>query len=87
MKRHSLAGADLKSDTVGGRALNDSALFTRTKIVDPAGTPAQDGSDPLAAVNSINGSGPANPSSGPARTTSASSGSRSPATSSSPAPG
>jgi hypothetical protein len=61
VKRHSLAGSDLKSGTVGGRALNDSALFTRTKIVDPDGTPAQNGKDLLAAVNSIDDSGAANP--------------------------
>jgi hypothetical protein len=61
VKRHSLAGSDLKTGTVGGRALNDSALFTRTKIVDPAGTPEQNGKDLIAAVNSINDSGAANP--------------------------
>jgi hypothetical protein len=61
VKRHSLAGSDLKTGTVGGRALNDSALFTRTKIVDPAGTPAQNGKDLIAAVNSIDDSGASNP--------------------------
>jgi hypothetical protein len=61
VKRHSLAGSDLKSNTVGGRALNDSALFTRTKIVDPDGTPAQNGQALLTAIKSIDDSGAANP--------------------------
>jgi hypothetical protein len=61
VKRHSLAGSDLKTGTVGGRALNDSALFTRTKIVDPDGTPAQNGQALLAAIKSIDDSGAANP--------------------------
>src|SRR6266516_925967 len=61
VKRRSLAGSDLKSHALGARVLNGSDLFTRTKIVDPAGTPSQNGKDLLAAVNSINGSGPAAP--------------------------
>jgi hypothetical protein len=61
VKRHSLNGSDLGGNTIRARQLDEAALFTRTKIVDPGGTPSQNGSDLLAAVASINDSGPATP--------------------------
>jgi hypothetical protein len=61
VERRSLNGSDLGGNTIRARQLDDSALFARTKIVDPAGTPSQNGSDLLAAVDSISGSGPATP--------------------------
>jgi hypothetical protein len=61
VERRSLNGSDLGGNTIRARQLDDSALFARTKIVDPAGTPSQNGSDLLAAVDSINDSGPATP--------------------------
>jgi hypothetical protein len=54
-------GADLRTNSIRARQLDDSALFTRTKIVDPGDTPSQNGRDLLAAVDSINDSGQSRP--------------------------
>ena len=59
--RRTLNGADLGGNTIRARQLDESALFTRTKIVDPGGSPSQNGSDLIAAVGSITDSGPATP--------------------------
>jgi hypothetical protein len=61
VKDRGLRGADLADATIRGRQLDALELFTRTKIVDPAGDPGQNGHDLISAVQSINDSGPGSP--------------------------